>query len=42
MALVGVPLEAIIQKMRAQGIKEKEIKFFIKQQKEKFGISYAQ
>ena len=41
MALVGVPLEAIIQKMRAQGIKEEEIKFFMEQQKEKFGISYA-
>ena len=42
MALVGVPLEAIIQKMRAQSIEEKEIKVFMKQQKEKFGISYVQ
>ena len=41
MALVGVPLEAIIQKMRAHGIKEEEIKIFMEQQKEKFGISYA-
>ena len=41
MALVGVPLEAIIQKMRAQGIEEEEIKFFMKQKKEKFSNSYA-
>lgn len=41
MALVGVPLEAIIQKMRSQCIKEEEIKLFVKQQKEKFGVSFA-
>ena len=32
MAQVGVPIAAIVQKMRAQGIKDEEVKLFIKQQ----------